>query len=133
MGVCAELTHNILDILDWRCGSWVRKYEHRVCAKTVGEGMSDMYEKIAARAYEIWEQEGRPDNKAEEHWLRAEREIADTREESRKRVSPPSVVVAAIPEGSVDTLGCCGAAKRKRERKPRGVAPGDCGEPKAPC
>ena len=74
--------------------------------------MSDMYEKIAARAYEIWEKEGRPDNKAEEHWLRAEREIADTREESRKRVSPPSVVVAAIPEGSVDTLGCCGAAKR---------------------
>ena len=95
--------------------------------------MSDMYEKISARAYEIWEQEGRPDNKAEQHWLRAEREIADTREESRKRVSPPSVVVAAIPEGSVDTLGCCGAAKRKMERKSRGVAPGDFGEPKAPC
>jgi hypothetical protein len=41
--------------------------------------MIDMYQKIAARAYEIWEQEGRPANKAGEHWLRAEREIADAR------------------------------------------------------
>jgi hypothetical protein len=30
---------------------------------------------IAARAREIWEEEGRPDARAEEHWLRAEAEL----------------------------------------------------------
>ena len=30
---------------------------------------------IAARAREIWEEEGRPDGRAEEHWLRAEAEL----------------------------------------------------------
>ncbi len=33
-------------------------------------------ERIAARAYEIWEREGRPANKNEEHWRRAEQELA---------------------------------------------------------
>lgn len=30
---------------------------------------------IEARAREIWEEEGRPDGRAEEHWLRAEAEL----------------------------------------------------------
>ncbi|HEX8280181.1 MAG TPA: DUF2934 domain-containing protein [Chthoniobacterales bacterium] len=30
---------------------------------------------IAARAREIWEEEGRPDGRAEEHWLLAEAEL----------------------------------------------------------
>lgn len=37
--------------------------------------MKHRHEEIAARAYEIWEREGRPANKADEHWLRAEREL----------------------------------------------------------
>lgn len=32
-------------------------------------------ERIRQRAYEIWEQEGRPDGRDREHWLRAEAEI----------------------------------------------------------
>jgi hypothetical protein len=32
-------------------------------------------EEIARRAQEIWEDEGRPEGRAEEHWLRAEAEI----------------------------------------------------------
>lgn len=31
---------------------------------------------IATRARELWELEGRPDGRAEEHWLRAEAELA---------------------------------------------------------
>jgi hypothetical protein len=31
---------------------------------------------IAERAYLIWEQTGRPEGKALEHWLRAEAEVA---------------------------------------------------------
>ncbi|MFC6489384.1 DUF2934 domain-containing protein [Nitratireductor sp. GCM10026969] len=34
-------------------------------------------DKIRARAYEIWEQEGRPSGRAEEHWEKARREIED--------------------------------------------------------
>ncbi|MFN2507605.1 MAG: DUF2934 domain-containing protein [Chthoniobacterales bacterium] len=30
---------------------------------------------ITARAQEIWEEEGRPEGRAEEHWLRAEAEL----------------------------------------------------------
>lgn len=32
-------------------------------------------EKIAARAYEIWEKAGRPDGQHEAHWYQAEREL----------------------------------------------------------
>jgi hypothetical protein len=32
--------------------------------------------KVRARAYEIWEDAGRPEGKAVEHWIRAEAEIA---------------------------------------------------------
>lgn len=33
--------------------------------------------KIRQRAHVLWEREGRPEHRAEEHWRRAEREIAD--------------------------------------------------------
>ena len=32
-------------------------------------------EKIAARAYQIWTESGRPHGEHEEHWYRAEREL----------------------------------------------------------
>lgn len=32
-------------------------------------------EKIAARAYEIWQASGRPHGHDQEHWLQAEREL----------------------------------------------------------
>ena len=48
--------------------------------------------RIRARAHEIWEAEGQPDNKAEEHWQRAVAEIAaeDAAAEAkpRKRAAP---------------------------------------------
>lgn len=36
---------------------------------------SDIEERIRARAHAIWEEEGRPDGRAEEHWARATREV----------------------------------------------------------
>ena len=33
-------------------------------------------ERIRERAYELWEQAGRPEGRAVEHWLQAETEIA---------------------------------------------------------
>jgi len=38
---------------------------------------SDRHERISARAYQIWVMGGRIHGKDEEHWHRAEREIAD--------------------------------------------------------
>ena len=43
---------------------------------TFGYPTGKLQEEISRRAEEIWEQEGRPDGRAEEHWLRAEAEIA---------------------------------------------------------
>jgi hypothetical protein len=35
-----------------------------------------LLEEITQRAQQIWEEEGRPEGRAEEHWLRAEAELA---------------------------------------------------------
>ncbi len=40
-------------------------------------------EKIAARAYQIWLESGRPEGKAEENWYRAERELGGRSAPSR--------------------------------------------------
>jgi hypothetical protein len=34
---------------------------------------------IARRAYELWEQEGRPEGREQEHWLQAEKELTGRR------------------------------------------------------
>lgn len=36
---------------------------------------SDVEERIRARAHAIWEEEGRPDGRADEHWAMATREV----------------------------------------------------------
>ena len=35
----------------------------------------DLHERVKARAYAIWESEGRPEGKHLDHWLQAEREV----------------------------------------------------------
>jgi hypothetical protein len=45
-------------------------------------------DRIAARAHEIWEREGRPHDKAEEHWRRAEQEVA--REDGGQQMGAPA-------------------------------------------
>jgi hypothetical protein len=38
--------------------------------------MSELTDRIRQRAYMLWEQEGRPEGSAEDHWFRAEAEVA---------------------------------------------------------
>jgi Protein of unknown function (DUF2934) len=45
-------------------------------------------QRIRQRAYEIWDDESRPEGKADEHWLRAEAEIMASEYGSRWR-NPP--------------------------------------------
>jgi len=40
-------------------------------------------EQIRLRAYQIWEEEGRPDGRAEEHWQRASDEVTLSRGDAR--------------------------------------------------
>ena len=79
---------------------------------------SDRYERISVRAYHIWVAEGRVHGMHDEHWQRAEREIAE--EELR--------VAAALADRAA------GATRRRPRAAPAGakVARGKPGGAKAP-
>jgi len=51
--------------------------------------------RTAARAYAIWESEGRPHGRDHEHWLRAEREIAAEASPSQPSPKRPARKAAA--------------------------------------
>ena len=36
---------------------------------------ADLHERIRRRAYELWQQEGRPEGRADDHWHRAEAQL----------------------------------------------------------
>ncbi|MFZ1414445.1 MAG: DUF2934 domain-containing protein, partial [Defluviicoccus sp.] len=75
---------------------------------------------IENRAHKIWEREGRPDGKAEEHWQRA---VAELDEEAAARaaaekaakaasVAPaPAAPAPAAPAPSASTAGAASAAE----------------------
>lgn len=44
--------------------------------------------KVRARAFELWEQAGRPEGRDLEFWLEAERQIEDDRDEQRRPGAP---------------------------------------------
>ena len=69
-------------------------------------------ERIRRRAHEIWEREGRPEGRHEEHWARARREV-----EAEEGGSPPG---AAKSDGSpTDTApGPAGVERARGERSP---------------
>ncbi len=41
-----------------------------------GRPMDDLEQRIQQRAYELWENEGRPQGREQAHWQQAERELA---------------------------------------------------------
>ncbi len=60
--------------------------------------MTDDYlERVQARAYEIWEREGRPDGAAEAHWQQASAEILQELTPPEKAVRKPRAPKAATP------------------------------------
>lgn len=62
----------------------------------------DRIERVRRRAYDHWEKEGRPEGRASEHWLRAERELRD--EEMRARLAS-AVVQEHLPDSVEITTG----------------------------
>jgi hypothetical protein len=63
--------------------------------------MTVTYEQIAARAYEIWQQEGKPQGRETEHWLRAEEELnsQDLKKQKGKKISSKDPAMLKTPKG----------------------------------
>jgi hypothetical protein len=57
---------------------------------------------ISERAYAIWEQQGRPDGQALDHWLQAEAELQDAGQTQAPADRRP--IMAAVASGSSKTV-----------------------------
>ncbi len=73
-------------------------------------------QQIRERAYAIWEGEGRPANRAETHWLRAEAEIAREGAQPDGRVArvPRRAAPAAKKRSPARANGAPAAHRRSR-------------------
>jgi len=72
-------------------------------------------ERVAERAYSIWEEEGRPHGRDHAHWQRAESELAG---------QPVTVAGAIAPEPAAEPA----AKQPTRARRPAGAEPADGAE-----
>jgi hypothetical protein len=71
----------------------VAEHHESLMASTTNDNMED---EIRRRAYELWEQYGRPDGGEEEFWLKAEREIKQAK--GLDRVVPEPSKTASDPQ-----------------------------------
>src|SRR3954471_5623261 len=74
--------------------------------------MSDKEQRIRARAYEIYEQDGRHDGRAEEHWQQAKREIEHA-------LASVQAQAAEAPAQPPTTAGEPTSPRRNRPRRVR--------------
>jgi hypothetical protein len=63
--------------------------------------MTITYEQISQRAYEIWEREGKPAGKEQEHWLKAEEELrrSDLKKQKGRKVTSQDPAMLKTPRG----------------------------------
>jgi Protein of unknown function (DUF2934) len=78
--------------------------------------MENREDRIRRRAYEIWEREGRVGH-PEDHWYRAERELAATAPEGSDATVEATSPAAAVR--AVESVGDTPAAAQQSARKPR--------------
>lgn len=76
--------------------------------------MDDMKDRIAERAYEIWERNGRQENSAEADWLAAEREITANAKLRASLQPEPADIEADI--GTAKSKGAGKAASSPRRK-----------------
>ncbi len=72
--------------------------------------------RIREKAYAIWEREGRPDDRHEEHWARARREIEAESGAAAKRTAEPRTEETAAEAAPAKAKS--GAAKASRKKSP---------------
>jgi hypothetical protein len=74
----------------------------------------DLHERISRRAYLLWEQEGRPEGRAQVHWLQAEAEAAG--------VNPGEAAPPGTPGAGEHVCPACEGTGRLGRRRCK-----DCG------
>jgi hypothetical protein len=79
------------------------------------EMAADRHERIRQRAYELWEQEGRPEGRAEEYWRRAEAEVPA--EGGTADMNPGDEAPPGTPGTGEDICPDCGGNGRKDNKK----------------
>ena len=82
------------------------------------EVMIDREHLVKERAYSLWETEGNPDGRHEDHWIQAEREIdgESTGSLATDTTRPPEIGLEPIP--LPDQSGSTTAATPKRKSGP---------------
>jgi hypothetical protein len=95
-------------------------------------------DRIAARAYALWEEEGRPHGRDEQHWQRAESEVSETgasvaapakKPRARKADAPKVADAGAEP---VRSHGAASAKPADKSASPRKAAAASVTESPAP-
>lgn len=83
--------------------------------------MSDLEKRIRERAYEIWENEGRPAGRGDEHWAMARAEFAEAVSDTGAPPRKPSV--SKTPKtAAAKTAAKAPQAAPPRKNKPTGEA-----------
>ena len=74
--------------------------------------MTASYDDIARRAFEIWERNGRPEGRDQEHWDQAEKEVSEqmTRKPAQRNSGSPP----AAPETETEVYKAPGKKSRSR-------------------
>ncbi len=77
------------------------------------------YEKVALRAYHIWNDAGRPDGRHQEHWLQAEAEIREQLNAAASKAKSPAKKAPAKKKAAAQKeLGLNVPAKGQKKAKP---------------
>jgi hypothetical protein len=80
--------------------------------------MHNHEERVRERAYRIWEEQGRPEGRQEEHWRQAEIEIEDARTRTLSPRGTPEIPEVAAP-GAPPPLDVATPAKKRGGRTKR--------------
>jgi hypothetical protein len=88
-------------------------------AETLLQNAAELQERIRERAQAIWEREGRPEGRHEDHWRQAEKEISAENDaapaERKRRATSPKKVKA--PDDEKVKSPSAGPATRTRAEK----------------
>ncbi len=79
--------------------------------------MSDIEQRIRDRAYQLWEQAGRPHGRGEEFWFAARREIADDTQDAAPCGETAGSTPAMTPQQSAHPVRAARAAGARAARK----------------
>ena len=81
---------------------------------------------IRRRAHAIWEREGRPEGRQQEHWEQARREIeAEEAASPSRTAAPDDAPTPTAPGGGATPAEAAVGAPRKAERAPEPSPPPD--------